>query len=122
NTRLVSGVDGTQVTWNLKLNKDVASAEWIDEAGKSIRLTPTQEDATLYRIPESPTASTRYQLRLTDHQGRSEKVSEEFIVKVIPNREPALKLTSASDQRVSPIQEMLVGAKVQDDFGVHRAG
>ncbi|MFM7977455.1 MAG: hypothetical protein ACKO8U_20485, partial [Pirellula sp.] len=122
NTRRVSVVDGAQVTWNLKLNKDVASAEWIDEAGKSIQLTPTQEDATLYRIPESPTASTRYQLRLTDHQGRSEKVSEEFIVKVIPNREPALKLTSASDQRVSPIQEMLVGAKVQDDFGVHRAG
>ncbi len=121
-TRRVSVVDGAQVTWNLKLNKDVASAEWIDEAGESIQLTPTQEDATQYRIPESPTASTRYRLRLTDHQGRSEKVSEEFIVKVIPNREPALKLTSASDQRVSPIQEMMVGAKVQDDFGIHRAG
>ena len=41
---------------------------------------------------------------------------------VIPNREPELKLTSASDQRVSPIQEMMVGAKVQDDFGIQRAG
>lgn len=122
NTRRVSVVDGAQVVWNLKLNKEVASAEWIDEAGKSIQLTPTQEDSTLYCIPESPAASTRYRLRLTDHQGRSEKVSEEFIVKVIPNREPALKLTSASDQRVSPIQEMMVGAKVQDDFGIHRAG
>ena len=122
NTRRVSVVDGAQVVWNLKLNKEVASAEWIDEAGKSIQLTPTQEDSTLYCIPESPAASTRYRLRLTDHQGRSEKVSEEFIVKVIPNREPALKLTSTSDQRVSPIQEMMVGAKVQDDFGIHRAG
>jgi hypothetical protein len=122
NTRRVSVVEGAQVVWNLKLNKEVASAEWIDEAGKSIQLTPTQEDSTLYCIPESPAVSTRYRLRLTDHQGRSEKVSEEFIVKVIPNLEPALKLTSASDQRVSPIQEMMVGAKVQDDFGIHRAG
>jgi hypothetical protein len=122
NTRRVSVVDGAQVVWNLKLNKEVASAEWIDEEGKSTQLIPTSDDPKSYQIPESPLGSTRYHLRLMDHQGRSEKVSEEFIVKVIPNREPDLKLTSASDQRVSPIEEVIVGAKVQDDFGIYRAG
>ena len=122
NTRRVSVVDGAQVVWDLKLNKEVASAQWIDENGKTTQLAPLSEDPTNYRIEETPTGSTRYRLELVDQQGRTEKMSEEFIVKVIPNREPELKLTSASDQRVSPIQEMMVGAKVQDDFGIQRAG
>lgn len=122
NTRRVSVVDGAQVVWDLKLNKEVASAQWIDENGKTTQLAPLSEDPTNYRIEETPTGSTRYRLELVDQQGRTEKMSEEFIVKVIPNREPELKLTSASDQRVSPIQEMMVGAKVQDDFGILRAG
>ena len=122
NTRRVSVVDGAQVVWDLKLNKEVASAQWIDENGKTTQLAPLSEDPTNYRIEETPTGSTRYRLELVDQQGRTEKMSEEFIVKVIPNREPELKLASASDQRVSPIQEMMVGAKVQDDFGILRAG
>ena len=122
NTRRVSVVDGAQVVWDLKLNKEVASAQWIDENGKTTQLAPLSEDPTNYRIEETPTGSTRYRLELVDQQGRTEKMSEEFIVKVIPNREPELKLASASDQRVSPIQEMMVGAKVQDDFGIQRAG
>jgi hypothetical protein len=122
NTRRVSVVDGAQVVWDLKLNKEVASAQWIDENGKTTQLAPLSEDPTNYRIEETPTGSTRFRLELVDQQGRTEKMSEEFIVKVIPNREPELKLTSASDQRVSPIQEMMVGAKVQDDFGIQRAG
>jgi len=122
NTRRVSIVDGASVQWTLKLNKSVSSAEWIDKNGQSIALTPTPEDPTTYLIKDSPVDSMRYQLRLTDAQGRKEKASEEFVVKLIPNREPEVKLTSASDQRVSPIQEMVVGAKIKDDFGIHRAG
>jgi hypothetical protein len=122
NTRRVSIVDGASVQWTLKLNKSVSSAEWIDKNGQSIALTPTPEDPTTYQIKDSPVDSMRYQLRLTDAQGRKEKASEEFVVKLIPNREPEVKLTSASDQRVSPIQEMVVGAKIKDDFGIHRAG
>ncbi|MBU6385499.1 MAG: hypothetical protein KGS49_06140 [Planctomycetes bacterium] len=122
NTRRVSIVDGASVQWTLKLNKPVSSAEWIDKNGQSIALTPTPEDPTTYLIKDSPVDSMRYQLRLTDDQGRKEKASEEFVVKLIPNREPEVKLTSASDQRVSPIQEMVVGAKIKDDFGIHRAG
>ena len=122
NTRRVSIVDGATVAWSLRLNKPVVSAEWIDEDGETSLLEANPEDPTEYRIANHPESSKRYRLRMTDAQGRTEKTAEEFIVKVIPNREPELKLTSASDQRVSAIQEMMVAAKVQDDFGIHRAG
>jgi hypothetical protein len=122
NTRRVSIVDGATVAWSLRLNKPVVSAEWIDEDGETSLLEANPEDLTEYRIANHPESSKRYRLRMTDAQGRTEKTAEEFIVKVIPNREPELKLTSASDQRVSAIQEMMVAAKVQDDFGIQRAG
>ncbi|MCY3005121.1 MAG: hypothetical protein NTV29_03975 [Planctomycetota bacterium] len=122
NTRRVSIVDGAKILWSLKLNKSVASAEWIDENGQSTLLEENAQNPTQYSIPNAPRESMRYRLKLTDAQGRTEKTSEEFVVKIIPNREPELKLISAVDQRVSPIQEMIVGARVQDDFGIHRAG
>jgi hypothetical protein len=122
NTRRVSIVDGAQIRWSLKLNKPVVSAEWIDENGQSALLEGNPQNPTEYSIRNTPTESMRYRLKLTDAEGRSEKTTEEFVVKVIPNREPELKLISAVDQRVSAIQEMIVGARVQDDFGIHRTG
>ncbi len=122
NTRRVSIVDGAQIRWSLKLNKPVVSAEWIDENGQSALLEGNPQNPTEYSIRNTPTESMRYRLKLTDAEGRSEKTAEEFVVKVIPNREPELKLISAVDQRVSAIQEMIVGARVQDDFGIHRTG
>jgi hypothetical protein len=122
NTRRVSIVDGAQIRWSLKLNKPVVSAEWIDENGQSTLLEGNPQNPTEYSIRNTPMESMRYRLKLTDAQGRSEKTAEEFVVKIIPNREPELKLISAVDQRVSAIQEMVVGARVQDDFGIHRTG
>lgn len=122
NTRRVSIVDGAQIRWSLKLNKPVVSAEWIDENGQSTLLEGNPQNLTEYSIRNAPTESMRYRLKLTDAEGRSEKTAEEFVVKIIPNREPDLKLISAVDQRVSAIQEMIVGARIQDDFGIHRAG
>jgi hypothetical protein len=122
NTRRVSIVDGAQIRWSLKLNKPVVSAEWIDENGQSTLLEGNPQNPTEYSIRNRPAESMRYRLKLTDAEGRSEKTAEEFVVKIIPNREPELKLISAVDQRVSAIQEMIVGARVQDDFGIHRTG
>jgi hypothetical protein len=122
NTRRVSIVDGAQIQWSLQLNKPVVSAEWIDENGQSTLLEGNPQNLTEYSIRDAPTESMRYRLKLTDAEGRSEKTAEEFVVKIIPNRAPDLKLISAVDQRVSAIQEMIVGARVQDDFGIHRTG
>jgi hypothetical protein len=122
NTRRVSIVDGAQIRWSLKLNKPVVLAEWIDENGQSTLLEGNPQNLTEYSIRNAPTESMRYRLKLTDAEGRPEKTVEEFVVKIIPNRAPDLKLLSAVDQRVSAIQEMIVGARVQDDFGIHRTG
>ncbi len=85
-------------------------------------MTVDLEDATLYRISLSATASTRWKVKLKDREGRSSKVEETLAITVQPNHPPELKPEKASDVSVSPLEELSVGAKLRDDFGLVRAG
>jgi len=122
NTRRVTAVDGSTVLWDLAINKPVKTAELVDEQGSVLPLTIDPTDPTKYRIPLTLNESQRYQIRLVDAQDRTSKAKEELSVKILPNQEPQLKLTSPLDQRVSAIQELAVSAKAQDDFGILRTG
>ncbi len=122
NTRRVTVVDGATVTWKLTLNKLVDVAELVDSNGVVHPLLRDETEALAYRYPSTLTESTKYQLRLVDGDGRGTKFPEELVVKVLPNQEPQLKLTSPLEQRVTAIEEIAVSAKVQDDFGLMRTG
>ena len=122
NTRRVTAVDGSTVSWDLAINKPVKIAELVDEQGSVLPLKIDPKDPTKYWIPLTLNESQRYQIRLVDAQDRTSKVTEELSVKILPNQEPQLKLTSPLDQRVSAIQELAVSAKAQDDFGILRTG
>ncbi len=122
-TRQITAVEGTQVRWSLRLNKPVASAKLIAESGEEITLTAkpgaepiVQGDITLAR-------SQRYRLSLVDEAGRRNKREVEFVISVLKNRPPDLKLVfPRRDLRVSPIEEALVVAQAWDDFGVKQFG
>ena len=55
-------------------------------------------------------------------QGRANKYPPELIARVLPNLPPNLKLTVAGDVAVSPLEELPIGAEVNDDFGVVKYG
>lgn len=122
NTRRITAVDGSTVSWELAINKPVKIAELVDEQGSVLPLSIDQSDPTKYRIPLTLSESQRYQIRLVDTQDRTSKIKEELSIKILPNQEPKLQLTSPLDQRVSAIQELEVSAKAQDDFGILRTG
>src|SRR6185436_11923791 len=67
--------------------------------------------------------SQRYDLQLVDDAGRTNKTPAEFVIDVLKNRAPELKLASPrGDQKVSPIEEVTFQAETLDDFGVKAVG
>ena len=121
-TRRISAVEGTKVTWICQLNKIVASAALVTQQGDQLPLVLSQSTPHQYSISVTLQKSTRWTVQLTDHEGRANKHPPELIVKVLPNRVPEVKLVSASDTQVSPIEELLVQASVQDDYGLNQYG
>jgi hypothetical protein len=120
-TRRVSAVEGTRLEWSLALNKPVASARLVARsgAGAAIELQ-TESLRPLARLEvERLSASGTYGLELVDADGRTNKVPALFVVEVLTNRVPELRLIMPrGDQRPSPIEELTFEGTVWDDFGV----
>lgn len=121
-TRRVTVAEGSQLTWKLHLNKPVSTVEIIDNAGSKHQLTPEADSPTLYSVTLTLKESATWKVHLVDTEGRKNKIPEELIAKVLPNKPPTIKLAKASDRRVSPLEEMDIGAKLNDDFGISKVG
>jgi hypothetical protein len=121
-TRRVTVVDGAKLRWSMSFNKPLASAMLVDEEGNETKLLQNPLDPLTYEAAFEMDQTKRWKLKLLDADSRASKWEEELVAKVIPNKPAELKLASPSDLRVSAIQELLVGAKIQDDFGIHRSG
>ncbi len=121
--RRVSAVEGTRLQLNCQLNKQVASARLVSKQGEAIDLKLADKAGSLYATELLMATSQRYELELIDHEGRRSKQTTSFVITVIPNKPPDLKLVQpARDTRVSPIEELALQANVWDDFGVSRFG
>ncbi len=119
----VSAVVGTEVKWICFLNKDVISAELVSKDGSErIALEPDDASPGAYSTSIDLQETKRLTLKLVDADHRENRYPPELIARVLPNQPPKLKLSQARDVVVSPIEELLLGAEVRDDFGVARAG
>jgi hypothetical protein len=106
-----------------KLNKPVKSAVLVGKDGSQIplMLRTAAPAAALRDFPMSK--SQAYELRLTDNDGRNNKVPAQLTIDVVPNRRPELKFAAPrGDQRLSPIEEVAFRAEAWDDFGLIRYG
>lgn len=123
-TRRVSAVEGSTLHYTLQLNKPVKSARLVPKKdGEAVALTTdaTKPFATLPNFALASSAS--YQLELVDTDGRSNKLSAQFVFDALRNRTPELKLLSPrGDQRVSALQEISFEAEAWDDFGLRGYG
>ncbi len=60
---------------------------------------------------------------MTDDAGRSNKHPPTFVIDVVPNNPPDLKISfPARDTRVTPLEELALEAQVWDDFGLKEFG
>ena len=119
-TRRISAVEGTKLSFTLQLNKSVASAQLVARDGQKtvvpLTVVAGQPVATLNALTLVKTQT--YDLRLVDGDGRANKVAAPFVIDVQPNRPPELRLASPrGDVRPSAIEEISFEGTVFDDFG-----
>ncbi len=121
-TRRVTAVEGSQVSWTLHVNKPLESAVLESDDGDSVALTVDPADPLLYHQTVTLQEDRHWKVHLQDSAGRSNPTEYALQLTAIPNRPAELKLLAARDMRVSPLEELLLAASVEDDFGVHRYG
>ncbi len=122
--RQVSAVEGTELTLDCFLNKEVESAQLVARGSREVlELERRSSGPSLYGTKITLDSSERYELQLVDAEGRSNNIRTEIVVNVIPNHPASLKLTKpGSDVDVSPLEELRLAARFNDDFGLLRYG
>lgn len=122
--RHVTLVEGTELTLTCHLNKPVDAARLADPEGNPIVLNPNPEAGpNIYQATFRPMESKKFRVQLADHDGRSNKQAYEIAVHVTRNNPPIVKTIQPSrDVRVSPVEELVLKAQIDDDFGIMRQG
>lgn len=122
NTRRVSVVEGTQIHWQLHLNKPVARAWLEDEDGQKFELTQDPVNPQRLRAEVIPEKDRRWQLHLLDDRERKNQLQSSLTAQVLANRLPTIKSQVQADRDASPLEEVPVRASYWDDFGLQRYG
>jgi hypothetical protein len=124
-TKRISAVEGSTLSLALQLNKPVAAAKLVprEKGGETISLVLSSNRAAASLSSYPLQASQTYDLRLSDEEGRTNKVAAQFVFDVLKNREPELRLAAPrGDLRPSPLEEIAFEGTVWDDFGVKAFG
>jgi hypothetical protein len=120
-TRRISAVEGTRLTYTFQLNKAVTKAVLVS-TNHSFNLA-LKDNAIALLDDFVLTNSARYTLALEDADGRSNKFPADIVIQVLANKPPELKLLFPSgDQRVSRLQELQLQAEARGEFGLLRYG
>jgi hypothetical protein len=124
NTLRLSGVvEGSNVTLTFALNKPVVTAQLVPQSGPALDLTVNSENPSIYTTHIEPRESLRYELKLVDSDGRANKAPPRFVINIVKNTPPNLKLKFPNrDVEASPLEELTLEAEVSDDFGITSQG
>ncbi|MCH7556543.1 MAG: hypothetical protein IIB56_03700 [Planctomycetes bacterium] len=122
NTRQVSVIEGSEVTFVFTLNKPVTTAQLVAKDKSVLDLSADDESANggnIYTTSITATQSQRYELHLADAQGLTNKMPPRFVIDVHKNLPPELKpIFPNRDVLASPLEELSLEAEVSDDYGV----
>jgi len=122
-TLQISVIEGSSVTVTFILNKPVVGAWLTAKDQPPLQLSVDDRYANIYTMSHTATQSQRYELHLTDAQGRASKMPPRFVIDVHKNLPPQLKpLFPNRDVQASSLEELSLEAEVLDDFGVTAYG
>ncbi len=120
-TRRISAIEGTRLTYTFQLNKPVTRAVLVS-TNHSFNLA-LQDNSVALLDDFVLTNSARYTLALEDADGRSNKFPADIVIQVLTNRPPELKFVFPSgDQRVSRLEELQLRAEARGEFGLLKYG
>ncbi|HUU20811.1 MAG TPA: DUF4175 family protein [Sedimentisphaerales bacterium] len=119
NTRQVSVIEGSEVTFVFTLNKPVTTAQLIAKDKSALGLSADDEQPNTYTTSITVTQNQRYELHLADAQGLTNKMPPRFVIDVHKNLPPELKPVFPNrDVLASPLEELNLEAEVSDDYSV----
>ncbi len=122
NTRQISVIEGSEVTFVFTLNKPVTTAQLVAKDKSALDLSADDESANggnIYTTSITATQNQRYELHLADAQGLTNKMPPRFVIDVHKNLPPELKpIFPNRDVLASPLEELSLEAEVSDDYGV----
>lgn len=118
-TRRVSAVEGTHLTYSFTTNKPIETAKLVDRDGEEIILEAANPERTRFETSFVVENSLRMALELSDDKGRRNPFPPDIRIEALPNKRPELAIAyPRGDQRVSPIEEVALQAEARDDFGL----
>ncbi|MFT7633240.1 MAG: hypothetical protein ACI87E_004295, partial [Mariniblastus sp.] len=126
--RRVSAVEGTQVELTFFVNKPITSAILFPQGtggdlGEPIEVESDPNDPRKLVVNLTLLESRKYELELTDTTNRENRTPPKFVLNVLGNRLPDLKLIDPTrDVVASPIEEIQLAASAWDDFGLKAFG
>jgi hypothetical protein len=111
---------GTKVHVRVHTDKPIAAGEMVFAgAGGGGGLQPTGE-----RVLEGDLVLARddsYRLALTDRDGLRTPGDTEYFLRVMDDRPPDVRiLRPAGDQQITPLEEVAIEARAEDDYGISR--
>ena len=127
NTRRLTAVEGTGLTFDFQFNKPLKSAvlKTREGEGDDIPLEQLADGSPQFQLLRdfSEPGEFRYELHLEDAEGRVNRFPSRYVFNVLENAVPALKFEApAGDTEVSAIEEMRLQGVARDDFGLSDAG
>ncbi len=127
NTRRLTAVEGTGLTFDFEFNKPLKSAvlKVREGEGDDIQLKPLADGSPQFQFLRdfNEPGEFRYKLHLEDTEGRVNEFPARYVFNVLENAAPVLKFEApAGDTEVSAIEEMRLQGVVRDDFGLADAG
>ena len=122
-TRRVSAVEGSSLSYAFFLNKPVASAQLVGKDTPTVSLTADGTNTAVYHTQMMLDESRHYSLVLVDEAGRTNKLPPEFVLDALKNRPAVVKIDSPrGDQRVSSLEEINFSAEATGEFGLKSYG
>jgi hypothetical protein len=112
----IYGPPGTRVRLTIAADKPIASAFLVLDDGSKVPLA-----ATAARLDGALTIEEdgSYRIALADQDGLENSGETEYFIRTLNDRPPDVRIIRpASDKKVSPLEEVLIEARADDDFGV----
>lgn len=117
NTGDILGLKGSTVTIDVSTSGSVGQAEMVLDDGRSVSMSPAGEGRFRGRIQLEEQGF--YSVRLIDDQKKQNKFPDEYQIVPIEDEPPLITITDPErDVRANSVQEVLVAASAQDDYGI----
>ena len=110
---------GTRVRVRIHTDKPIASGQMSMGGTRGVALRAAGE-----RLLEADLVLARddsYRVRLADTDGLSSDGDTEYFIRVMDDRPPDVRiLRPAGDQQITPLEEVAIEARADDDYGISR--